>query len=450
MSFVSKEKVKRASKNPKLSEETKAVMSRNKSLFVLDARYNWETKPKKITLTRSKVIKIDVQDIKLQSKQEKAISIKLPDNKAEEESKDFVLMINKTKINNVSKKEIKELLLNVNETRSTVRIKDKRTDNIFTKEEFLNGKTKRMCLDHIKEETVLMNKDKASSFGDNNNKTESVVSQEPSHKKVKQRFENVLRSYDSSSDKGLKTNSISIEERSLDISEETDKQVLLEELDNSPAFESSLNDQEFKFKYGVIDAELFMMEMRKEMSLLKKNLTNNNETFRYQAIDFTMDVDEVVQTNQIDNLNIIDKVIVKTVEADNRNTKYQIKEIKRSGKGQFKNVLNKDQIKLLKQRKNKYNINIMESEGSIMNKLSVTTASLTQPTTPNSNTTKKLLNKNRLRAKGRQFRPKIDSIEETEMINLEIKRNWQREMLFNEEMSQKKGRQSIGFTSVLF
>ena len=194
-----------------------------------------------------------------------------------------------------------------------------------------------------------------------------------------------------------------------------------------------------------------MMEIRKEMSLLKKNLTSNNNTFRYQAIDFTMDVDEVVQTNQIDNVNIIDKVILKTVKTDNRKTKYQIKEINRNGKGQFKNVLNKDQIKQLKQRKSKYNINIMESEGerSIMNKLSVTTASLTQPTTPNSNTTKNLLNKNRLRAKGRQFKPKIDSIEETEMINLEIKRNWQREMLFNEKMSQKEDRQS-GFTSVLF
>ena len=237
----------------------------------------------------------------------------------------------------------------------------------------------------------------------------------------------------------------------MDISEETDKQVLLEELDNTSAFEPSLNAQEFKFKYGVIEAELFMMEIRKEMSLLKKNLTSNNNTFRYQAIDFTMDVDEVVQTNQIDNVNIIDKVILKTVKTDNRKTKYQIKEINRNGKGQFKNVLNKDQIKQLKQRKSKYNINIMESEGerSIMNKLSVTTASLTQPTTPNSNTTKNLLNKNRLRAKGRQFKPKIDSIEETEMINLEIKRNWQREMLFNEKMSQKEDRQS-GFTSVLF
>ena len=85
-----------------------------------------------------------------------------------------------------------------------------------------------------------------------------------------------------------------------------------------------------------------------------------------------------------------------------------------------------------------------------MNKFSVNTTSLTQPTTPNTNSTKKLLSKNRLRAKAKHFRPKTDSFDETEKINMEIKKNWQREMLFSNDQELRPAKKSTNFTSVLF
>lgn len=434
-SSVSKEIVKKLSNKQTISGKVKEFMKNYPSIFTmqLNSTVRTTTNNNRLTLSRptvNKKIAVSFQ----KEKSVKKTALFSSGEKLCKEQGSFVLMINKTKINNIGAEEIKELLGNLNSAKNKLSVIDKTTQQVFSKEEFLQREfVSEEEKSHEEQLSTIDSPANDSGFDSSNNslyikdKDNSLFTKVslPLRKNDKFRndksFLNQLNNDDSIS---------SIEAK--EMLPVVCSTRLLDELSHSN-FVNSFSDNKPTSK--VINADLFLLEIKKEKSLLK---FNNQSNYNFvKPIAFDVDVDDIEEDNSQNALMLLDRTVNQTLLSLSEQAKLNVKGIKDNKPKAFKSVLNKDQIRKLKGKGKKLKIDLKALKIPVCTKEDYTLLSQTRPATPEEKGKKK----RKLRLKAKVFEPKkIQSFnsDEREKLNQEIRINWRREMVFSSYGEQRE------------